>query len=242
MTSLSNDSPGSVKSSEPNPGTGVHPKHGHKRDEILEALWTMEEDELQTRADLAARVDSSRLDEIVAEMIAEGDVVREGDRLALSEKSRERALQIIRRHRLAERLFCDVFGLDEQSWEASACSFEHILDEKVTESVCAFLGHPPVCPHGKPVPPGRCCTDDRRPIEPLVTPLKDIKVGQSGRIVFITPRTRRVLSRLASYGVVPGTELTLKQRFPSYVIRVDQTDVALESAIAKEIFVRPNRD
>lgn len=219
----------------------MHTTHGHKRDEILEALWTMAEDQLQTRADLGARVESTRLDEILSEMIADGDVMREGDVLALTESSRERAAQIIRRHRLAERLFSDLFGLEEQSWEASACTFEHILDEKVTQSVCNFLGHPPVCPHGKPIPPGPCCNGGRKPIEPLVIPLNEVKVGEGGRIVFITPRTKKRLNRLASYGVIPGSDLTLHQRFPSYVIRIDQTDVALETEIAKEIFVRVER-
>jgi len=224
------------------PDKTKYPDHGHKRDEILEALWTMAEDELQTRNDLVARVHSSRLDEIVAEMIAEGDIARDGDNLMLTDRSRERASQIIRRHRLAERLFSDVFGLEEQSYEASACSFEHILDVRVVESVCSFLGHPPVCPHGKQIPAGRCCTNGNNRIEPLVEPLTVLKVGQSGRIVFITPRTKKILNRLASYGVVPGSELTLKQRYPSYVIHVDQTDVAIEGDIAKEIFIRPNRD
>ena len=175
-------------------------------------------------------------------MIAEGDIARDGDKLTLTDNSRERASQIIRRHRLAERLFSDVFGLEERSYEASACSFEHILDVRVVESVCAFLGHPPVCPHGKPIPPGRCCANNNHRVEPLVEPLTVLKVGQSGRIVFITPRTKKILNRLASYGVVPGSELVLKQRYPSYIIGVDQTDVAIETEIAKEIFIRPNRD
>lgn len=220
----------------------MHPNHGHKRDEILEALWTMAEDQLQTGADLAARVESTRLDTIVDELIAAGDVMRDGDKLTLTDSGRVRAAQIIRRHRLAERMFCDLFGLEEHSWEASACTFEHILDETVTQSVCAFLGHPSVCPHGKPIPPGACCSDNHKPIEPVVIPLKELKVGQSGRIAYITPRTTRRLSRLVSYGVIPGSEVKLNQRFPSYVIRIDQTDVALETEIAKEIFVRVERE
>lgn len=227
---------------ETHPSTDRHPRHGHKRDEILEALWTMEEDQLQTMDDLKLRVDSGRVEEIVGEMIDEGLVAKNGDSLMLTDKSRPRAAEIIRRHRLAERLFSDVFGLDEQSYEASACTFEHILDVRVVESVCAFLGHPPVCPHGKQIPPGRCCCNNRAPIEPLVTPLSQMGVGQTGRITFIVPRTQRILNRLSSYGVTPGTEVKLKQRFPSYVIRIDQTDVALESDIAKDVFVRPNRD
>ena len=41
-----------------------------------------------------------------------------------------------------------------QELEATACEFEHVLSPAVEESVCTFLGHPPVCPHGKPIPPG----------------------------------------------------------------------------------------
>ena len=48
----------------------------------------------------------------------------------------------------------------------------------------------------KPIPPGACCNGNHKPIEPIVISLKDLKVGQSGRIAYITPRTTRRLSRL----------------------------------------------
>lgn len=215
-------------------------KHNHKKDEVLEALWTMREDGLDTLADLAARVHAENLDAVLGILVDAGRIERAADTFKLTAAGKERAEAIIRRHRLAERLFSDVFGLDEPQWEASACSFEHILDETVVEAVCTFLGHPPVCPHEKQIPPGACCRAARRPSEPLVIPLKEMKVGGSAKIIFITPRTKTRLSRLASYGVIPGYTLLLQQRFPSYVIRIDQTEVALESEIAKEIFVRPD--
>jgi len=76
----------------------------------------------------------------------------------LTSRGRQRAADIIRRHRLAERLFTDSLALDsETEIEQQACKFEHILSPEATDKICAFLGHPLTCPHGAPIPPGPCC-------------------------------------------------------------------------------------
>jgi DtxR family Mn-dependent transcriptional regulator len=73
-------------------------------------------------------------------------------------RGRQRAADIIRRHRLAERLFTDSLALDSESEiEQQACKFEHILSHEATDKICAFLGHPRTCPHGAAIPPGPCC-------------------------------------------------------------------------------------
>lgn len=76
----------------------------------------------------------------------------------LTARGRQRAADIIRRHRLAERLFTDCLALDsETEIEQQACKFEHILSTGATDKICGFLGHPRTCPHGAPIPPGSCC-------------------------------------------------------------------------------------
>jgi putative ABC transport system ATP-binding protein len=76
----------------------------------------------------------------------------------LTPRGRQRAADIIRRHRLAERLFTDSLALDsETEIEQQACKFEHILSPEATDKICSFLGHPHTCPHGAPIPPGACC-------------------------------------------------------------------------------------
>jgi putative ABC transport system ATP-binding protein len=76
----------------------------------------------------------------------------------LTARGRQRAADIIRRHRLAERLFTDSLAMDSESEiEQQACKFEHILSPEATDKICAFLGHPRTCPHGAPIPPGPCC-------------------------------------------------------------------------------------
>ncbi|MBO0911876.1 MAG: ATP-binding cassette domain-containing protein [Acidobacteria bacterium] len=90
----------------------------------------------------------------------------------LTEKGRQRAGDIIRRHRLAERLFTDSLAMDsETEIEQQACKFEHILSPEATDKICTFLGHPKTCPHGAPIPPGRCCgapSDERQSEDPAV--------------------------------------------------------------------------
>ena len=76
----------------------------------------------------------------------------------LTARGRQKAADIIRRHRLAERLFTDSLALDSESEiEQQACKFEHILSHEATDKICAFLGHPRTCPHGAAIPPGPCC-------------------------------------------------------------------------------------
>src|SRR5450631_2516738 len=78
--------------------------------------------------------------------------------VGLTPRGRERAGSIIRRHRLAERLFTDSLAMDSESEiEQQACKFEHILSPEATDKICTFLGHPRTCPHGAPIPPGPCC-------------------------------------------------------------------------------------
>jgi putative ABC transport system ATP-binding protein len=79
----------------------------------------------------------------------------------MTERGRKRAADVIRRHRLAERLFTDSLAMDsETEIEQQACKFEHILSPGATDKICTFLGHPRTCPHGAPIPPGECCARD----------------------------------------------------------------------------------
>jgi putative ABC transport system ATP-binding protein len=88
-----------------------------------------------------------------ASSIGDGSMI-----VALTERGRKRAADIIRRHRLAERLFTDSLALDsETEIEQQACKFEHILSPEATDKICTFLGHPRTCPHGAPIPLGACC-------------------------------------------------------------------------------------
>ena len=75
----------------------------------------------------------------------------------LTESGARRARDVVRRHRLAERLFTDTFAIEDAEAHQQACRFEHIITPELDQRICSFLGHPKTCPHGNPIPPGVCC-------------------------------------------------------------------------------------
>ncbi|MBI4515215.1 MAG: metal-dependent transcriptional regulator [Deltaproteobacteria bacterium] len=210
-------------------------------EELLERLWTVREQGVPLRPTLAGEAFDFDAPAALAEATRRALVAVNHDRLELTASGDECAAGVIRRHRLAERLFFDVIHVDTAAMEAGACELEHshILSEEATDRVCAFLGHPPTCPHDRPIPRGRCCEIFTREVRPLVTPLSEGSISGEYRIVFIASRSHRRLDRLCALGVVPGAELRLHQRLPAFMIQVGGTDIALEPEIAADIFVVP---
>lgn len=212
-------------------------------EEILEHVWTEREDGRDTAPSiLAASLSEHAPDVRAADLqdLAAGGLLRlDGEHVALTDQGEARARDVIRRHRLTERLFRDLLDLGERAMEDQACEFEHILSREATESVCTLLGHPPTCPHGKPIPPGDCCSAYQGTVRSLVTGLRTFELGATGRIVFIAPKFHDRMDRLAALGVIPGSTIRLHQRSPSYVIEVGETTIALDPEIAGEIFVKP---
>jgi len=217
-------------------------------DEFLESLWLLEEmgkgkkNKKQLISDFVVEeghLDSlSKAEAVIAYMVSQGDLLLDGDEVSFSATGRESAMNVIRRKRLAEKLLSEVFALGPMEIKSSACRFEHILSPEVTDSVCSFLGHPPTCPHGKPIPRGSCCKKLAHHIRPLVMPMKDLEPGNRARITFISPRDHGRMDRLSTLGIVPGTEIVLHQKKPAFVIRAGETELALDIDIAAEIYVK----
>jgi len=212
-------------------------------DEVLESIWLQKEEHGESTPErIRAHLEEDpETDACLRGMVSAGLVeVRDG-KVAFTEAGFGRARRIIRRHRLAERLLHDILEIDHGEMETQACEFEHVLSTGVAESICTLLGHPPACPHGKPIPPGECCRREEKTLRPVVTPLSDLPVGGSGRIVFIRPRDPGTMQRLGSLGILPGISLLVSQTRPSRVIEVGETTVAVDEEIAREIYVKSAR-
>jgi DtxR family Mn-dependent transcriptional regulator len=208
-------------------------------EEVAEELWTLGEEGRDRLADLRETTQVALLDAAL-EKLEQRNLARvAGGRVVLTPEGRRLAELQVRRHRLGESLFTTVLEVkDEKQVNRTACVLEHVLGDGLTDSICAFLGHPKFCPHGKPIPPGPCCESLTRTVEPLVQPLDRLGVGERGRIVYIVPREPERLVRLSNLGIVPGATISLQQRSPAAVLRIGETTLAMDTAIAAEIFVR----
>ncbi len=126
-------------------------------DNLLKAVWHAQED-FPDKPIVADELPEYVRNRATFQLMAQEELVRtDGGILTMSPHGEARARSVIRRHRLAERLFFNTFGLDADLLDANACRIEHTLGPEVVEKLCSFLQHPETCPHGSPIPRGNCC-------------------------------------------------------------------------------------
>lgn len=223
-------------------------------DEALEILWTLEREGSGREQKFTQRFSEengqprhrqrfrqrykNKMEEKVLNELRQKDLVVK-DSLELTEKGKEIAENIVRRHRLAERLMVDVLSMSREEIEKPACELEHLLSEGVTDRICTLLGHPNECPHGMPIPKGDCCSTGKESLAPAIKPLDKIEVGKEVEVAYVRTKEHRRLNKLLSYDIGPGSRLILHQKEPAYVIKINESDIALEEEVAKDIYVKP---
>ena len=208
-------------------------------DELLECIWVAaEEQDTTTTGSLSEKFDKETVGVSLSEMVEKKLITIHDSIIHLTETGQKKAMSIIRRHRLAERLLNDILGVSDEVFERGACQFEHFINEDITASICTLLGHPTVCPHGKNIPPGECCSHTKRRLQPVFGPLSRLRTGIKAKVVYISSGSQESVDFLSSIGVVPGLTFTVHHRKPSFVIRFGETQLALDDDIAKYIYVR----
>jgi DtxR family transcriptional regulator, Mn-dependent transcriptional regulator len=122
----------------------------------LRTIYDLEEEGVTPlRARIAERLEQSgpTVSQTVSRMERDGLLHVAGDRhLELTEKGRQLAVAVMRKHRLAERLLVDVIGLPWEEVHAEACKWEHVMSEDVERRLVAVLDDPMVSPFGNPIP------------------------------------------------------------------------------------------
>lgn len=206
-------------------------------EEILETLWVHTEEAKQGSMDVGIAKGEPAVDELWKS----GYVKLVDGKINLTEKGRVGGEDVVRRHRLAERLFADVLDIKKKLVHPISCQFEHLLHDGIEENICVLLGHPTTCPHGKPIPEGECCRRSQEKIDRVISSLAELKVSQKGKVAYIHTRDRKKLEKIMAMGVLPGMVVTLIQRFPSYVFQIGQSQFAIDKDLAESIFVRITR-
>lgn len=210
-------------------------------EDLLEAVWMARElgdttiDGIRKSRPEDSQIQVSDAD--IADLERGSFVRRAGDELLLTDEGERIAEQTVRRHRLAEMLMFTLLGADRELASELGCKVEHGLREELLEGLCTLLGHPATCPHGRPIPPGSCCTAGRTTVESQVLPLTALKPGERGRILYIKPRDHHRLHRLTALGLTPGIEIELHRQRPAFCVRFEETELALDRDVAGDIQV-----
>jgi DtxR family transcriptional regulator, Mn-dependent transcriptional regulator len=206
-------------------------------DEYMEALWYLTEENDLSLERLRSLVDVTFNDEIIGHLTNEQLIRVQGKKIELTPSGYDHAKQIVRCHRLAERLLADVLGMQLKEMEQGACEFEHILAPEIVDSICTLLGHPSECPHGLKIPEGACCKQARETLTSAIVPLSKVQVADQVKVCYINTKSDSRIHKLCHFGIVPGAYIKVHQKTPSFVIQNENTQIAIEQDIADEIFV-----
>lgn len=219
----------------------------------LRTILELEEERvLPLRARIAESLGHSgpTVSQTVSRMQRDGLVRVLGDRqLELTVLGREKAVAVMRKHRLAERLLWDVIGLDWEYVHEEACRWEHVMSERVERRLYVLLDSPVVSPYGNPIPGlvdigGSEVGEVGGGFVSLLDVVEDVvgevvvEVGRLGEPVQIYPD---LLGRLRRVGVVPGEKVLVRKEV-GFVLVCDLLDVAncveLSVGLACHVFVQ----
>jgi DtxR family Mn-dependent transcriptional regulator len=217
----------------------------------LRTIYELEEENIiPLRARISERIGHSgpTVSQTVGRMERDGLVVVEGDRhLVLTEEGHRRAVGVMRKHRLAERLLADVIGLDWALVHEEACRWEHVMSETVERRIVSLLEHPLYSPYGNPIP-GLDELGDH-PAEKFsqgVVNIVNFVLGAVGPIKGVIRRLGEpvqyepdLLEQLRAAGVLPGVNASFSGTGSSVSVRVEGQDDTLElpNEVAQHIYV-----
>lgn len=213
----------------------------HGLEEYLEAIYVLDaEGEVVLSSMLADYLNVARptVTQTMQRMNAQGYVATgEGKEIVLTPVGREKAEEIVRRHRLLERWLTDELGLDWADAHVEAGRLEHSVSKMVEERLYERLNHPTTCPHGNVIPG----TGAR---QPAGQPLTDIPAPAVVRVIRIFEQAEEdldLLRFLHRAGIVPGAEVAVlghQSRFEAGIaIEVEDQTYALDEQVARRILV-----
>ncbi|MDF2702353.1 MAG: iron (metal) dependent repressor, DtxR family [Rubrobacteraceae bacterium] len=208
--------------------------------DYLKAIWEVGGSGAASTTDVADRlsVASASVTNMFARLQEMGLAKYERYRGAsLTERGREEALRLVRRHRLLETFLLEHLGYSWQEVHEEAERLEHAVSDGFTERLAAFLGHPDQDPHGAPIP----AADGTLAAEESF-PLDEVPVGDCVRISRVKHEDAAVLSFLGERELVPGRLVEVKEvRALDGVVTVEDEDGVLHSLgrpLVDLIFVR----
>jgi DtxR family transcriptional regulator, Mn-dependent transcriptional regulator len=152
------------------------PQHSPAVEDYLETIYELEESGIPVmRARLVERlgVSAPTVSETVARLEREGFLALDDQRVVrLTDRGRQSATGVMRRHRLAERLLVDVLHVPWHQVHEEAHRLEHAISETLEPYLVRVLGDPGTCPHGNPIPGSANAVDLADQV-----PLADVPAG-----------------------------------------------------------------
>ena len=217
----------------------------------LKTVYEMLEDGVPPlRARIVERLDHSgpTVSQTVARMERDGLLyLADNRRIEFTDQGVELAREVVRKHRLAERLLLDLIGLDWVMVHDEACRWEHVMSDAVEMRLRDLLHHPSTDPYGNPIPDGHAGIEGSgTSVSQIVEQFGGIVATKIVRIGEPIQAEPRMLAFFDEAGILPGREVNLQPdngRIAVMGVDTEKT-VLLDTSLGQHLFVEgvSNRD
>lgn len=208
----------------------------------LRTVYELEEEGIRPiRARLVERLHLSApaVSETVARLTDEGLMrLREDRTVELTEEGRARAVSVMRKHRLAERLLVDVIGLRRDLVHAEACRWEHVISDEVEQRLVTLLDAPTHDAHGNPIP-GLGPRSDPSDLLSLADAAAEDAPVIVDRISEHLQADADAIAAVVAQGLLPGTRLMARTDGDAVIMETADGTVRLAVEAARFVYVRP---
>lgn len=209
-------------------------------EEYLETIYELEEAGIvPMRARIVERlgVSAPSVSETVKRLEREGYLtLDESKAMVLTETGRKYATDVVRRHRLAERLLVDVLRVPWHQVHEEACRLEHAISDNLESHLIALLGDPATCPHGNPIP-GSANAAPHEPTHSLAKAAEGVAT-EVRRIDEQLETDSAAMLLLEEGDLMPGSRVTVGGRGAGGVaVRTSAGEVAVPDEVAALVYV-----
>lgn len=210
----------------------------------LKAIYELEEEGLTPmRARIAERLEHSgpTVSQTVARMERDGLLhVKDDRQLEFTDEGRLTAVEVMRKHRLAERLLLEVIGLPWEQIHDEACRWEHVMSEEVERKLLNLVSDPTISPFGMPVPGLELLGHAGSLITP-VEPLTELEAGEYLLMRIGEPLQidRQFLVQLKELELIPGEKvLVTKSEDGWFLTNKSLTEgLVVDNHVAQHLFL-----
>src|ERR671925_590956 len=203
-------------------------------EEYLQIMFWLEEAGLPINGANIARamqLSPPTVHEMIGRLEGDGYVERADDKsLTFTEKGREEAEAISRRHRLIERFLTDVLGIPWDEVHEEAERLEHAMSPVLEERMLAAIGDAKTCPHGHPLVEG---------VREQGALLADVEPGASVHVLRFENEAEEILHYLKQAGMRPGLDGTVESSGDDeVVVASDDGRHVISRSVAETVSVR----
>jgi DtxR family Mn-dependent transcriptional regulator len=170
---------------------------------------------------------------IISQLASKDLVDKDKNSIRLTATGLEAALFTIRALAVLRFFYTEILALSQKEADRYIQATFFSLTPYLLEKYCTLIGHA-----HKGIPAGECCSRAKLQTSEQVVSLAQLPINTLSTIMYVKTATKTAMLKLFELGMYPGKTVRIHQLYPTYIVLLDQEEIALDLETAAAIFVK----